>query len=574
MSYITPDMRIILLRNIPLDPTYEHTIYWGDSQNVGTLQNRQTGYFTGANAPKVLTLDNNSYQRVSKEKLRISVDISTTSAWAEIMAVNYMAFKNVSFNGKWFYAFVTNVEYINNRVCEIEYKLDVMQTWYFDYTLGKCFVEREHSQTDNLFDNLVPENLDIGNTYQIAHVSDFDLSPNRYMCLYTYPQPDSTTPGTTPSYYEWGEIKNNIYSPLKAAQNVLPNPNTQSAEDYLRDIRTLNTFINQDVGTQNIVALYQFPGAFLPNTAAGHIGEPVYHIHTLDSFDPRTNNPTVDNYQVRNKKLLSYPYNLMMLSNNAGQTAEYHFENFQLTSEEHYTFKIAGVCVTQPVGICYPYNYRGLADDYEDGVTISNFPVCAWAGNAFAEWWAQNKNSFLTSNIASILGNYANTAASIGVGAALGTVVAPEAAAIVGGASLAVNTAAQVANSVAKIQDLKAAPAQLRGQAQSDCLNAAMKRYKYTFYHLQIKREFAYIIDDYFDRYGYATKRNKIPNRGVRPYWCYTKTLDCNIMANDIPNNDIVKIAEIYNHGITFWKWQTDPATNLRVGDYTQDNRV
>lgn len=563
MGIIQPDSTIILLKNIPLDPTYEHTICW-EVDGAETLEmklNRQTAYFTGANAPKVLTLLSQTYTRLSKKKIRI--EITTESTWAEIMKVNYMCFKNISFQGRWFYAFVTNVEYINNRVCEIEFELDVMQTWYFDYTLGMCFVEREHTTTDNLFENLVPENLEIGNTYISKHRTDYDLNEQKICVLFGYP--DETRPAI-PS--EWGDVINGIYSPIKRSVYDIPD---RSDADYSQKIGNINYSIVAGIGSQNIIAIYQYPKLFEPDIN----GEPISHEVVIpDNWTPQYQNASIGNHIVRNKKLLTYPYNFICVSNNAGQTAEYYFENWTKPAADSYKFYVKGVCVTQPVGICYPHLYRGITSDYEDGITMSNFPVCAWMGSAFKEWWAQNKNSFLTSNIASILGGYASTATSVGVGAALGTIAAPEAAAIIGGVGVGISTVTTVANAVAKIQDLKSAPPQLRGQVQSDCLNSALSRYVFSFYHLQIKQEFAEIIDDYFDRYGYACKRNKIPNRYARPYWCFTKTLDCNITANDIPNTDIVKICKIYNNGITFWKWKSDPHTNLRVGDYTQNNQV
>ena len=74
-------------------------------------------------------------------------------------------FQNTSFGIKWFYAFITNVEYINNETSEITIEIDVMQTWHFDYTVNQCFVEREMAATDDIGGNLVPETLNWANMY-------------------------------------------------------------------------------------------------------------------------------------------------------------------------------------------------------------------------------------------------------------------------------------------------------------------------------------------------------------------------------------------------------------------------
>ena len=67
--------------------------------------------------------------------------------------------------------------------------------------------------------------------------------------------------------------------------------------------------------------------------------------------------------------------------------------------------------------------------------------------------------------------------------------------------------------------------------------------------------------------FGYATKKIKVPNRNVRPHWCYTKTRDCVVKAN-APADDVRKICQIYDNGITFWKNPSE------VGNYSLDNSV
>jgi hypothetical protein len=82
-----------------------------------------------------------------------------------------------------------------------------------------------------------------------------------------------------------------------------------------------------------------------------------------------------------------------------------------------------------------------------------------------------------------------------------------------------------------------------------------------------VTEQSAKMIDDFFDRFGYATKRIKIPNRNVRPHWTYTKTLDVAIRGN-VPVDDMRKIKAIYDNGITFWR------NGSEVGNYSLDNTV
>lgn len=144
--YIEPNTNIRILKNVPLDNTYKHTLYFEDS----TLQ---TNYFIGLTKHN---LTNQTYQRVQKGVARVQLKAE------DLYDCNYIMFQNANFGTKWFYAFITGVEYVNNIVSEITFEIDVMQTWYFDYTLQRCLVEREHSTTDNVGDNIVTEPVDLG----------------------------------------------------------------------------------------------------------------------------------------------------------------------------------------------------------------------------------------------------------------------------------------------------------------------------------------------------------------------------------------------------------------------------
>ena len=146
--YIEPSTNIKLLKNVPLDNTYTNTLYF-----LPNGVNDQTALFKGYTKH---ALTNQTYQRVNKGIARVGLKAE------DLYDCNYMMFQNTNFGNKWFYAFITSVEYVNNTVSEIRFEIDVMQTWYFDYELKECFVEREHSVTDMAGDNLASEPVDLG----------------------------------------------------------------------------------------------------------------------------------------------------------------------------------------------------------------------------------------------------------------------------------------------------------------------------------------------------------------------------------------------------------------------------
>jgi len=69
---------------------------------------------------------------------------------------------------------------------------------------------------------------------------------------------------------------------------------------------------------------------------------------------------------------------------------------------------------------------------------------------------------------------------------------------------------------------------------------------------MSVRYEYAKMIDDYFNMYGYKVNRLATPNIHKRAHWDYIKTIDVNIEGN-IPENDLAKIRDLFNNGITFW---------------------
>ena len=157
--YIAPTTNIKLLYHVPLDNTYDHTIFFYTAS-------AQQNYFAGLTK---YNLANYTYQRVQKGMLRVGINAEN------LYDCNYMMFQNTGFGNKWFYAFINSVEYVNNECSEIRFELDEIQTWHFDYSPDICFVERQHSLTDNIGDNILPEPVALGEyVYNGSHpLKDF-----------------------------------------------------------------------------------------------------------------------------------------------------------------------------------------------------------------------------------------------------------------------------------------------------------------------------------------------------------------------------------------------------------------
>lgn len=503
--YIAPNTTIRMLKDVPLDNTYRNTIYFAYIEN-------QTSYFSGKTK---YTFAAQSYQRVQKGTLRIGRKAD------DLYDCNYLMFQNTAYGNKWFYAFVTGVEYVNNETSEVSFEIDVMQTWHFDYDVKMSFVEREMSVTDKIGDNLVPENLETGdyvykdlgltslfNLYQIVIAATFDEDL------------EDTTGGMYGGVFSG--LHYNVFSTWQSAASFIAEATEQNKAD-------------------GIVSIFMLPVAFTAD----------YQSTMPEVFDIERDKhlSDIDGYIPKNNKLFTYPYNLLYVTNNEGNVANYAFEYF---STDKCNFNISGAMCCTPECMLVPLNYKGVEKNYNEKLTIGNFPQCAYTVDTFKAWVAQNQNQLALNAINAIGQTAAGAAVMYASGGTLG-------------AGMTLSGVQQIGNLVATVSDKSTLPPQARGGGGS-IINMANQIKGFQFYYAHIRAEFARIIDDYFNAYGYATHRVKIPNRVMRPHWNYVKTVNV-CLTGSVPADDMAKLRQIYDSGITFWR------NGDEVGNYALDNR-
>ena len=521
--YIEPNTIIRILKDCPLDNTYDHTIYFSSKTS-------QANYF--ATLAKY-TLNNQTYQRVNRNRMRVQYKAD------DLYDCNYLMFQNSSYGNKWFYAFIRSVEFVNNITSEIEYEIDVMQTWFFDYTLGQCFIDREHSATDAVGDNLVPENLELGEYVTDDFDGSGELGAKSIVVAATFNE-------------EYENIGGSLYAGLYSGlyYNVFPNTNNGAI--------ACTEFI-QGAGAKadGIVAVFLMPTNFVTGVI-----EPANEYTVTKTKN--TNVLRADGSDVKNKKLLTYPYNFLYVTNLQGNYAEYHYELF---SSNDCSFTLTGDMSPNPSVVLAPQNYKGASNiaNYDEKITLSGFPQLSFNTDTFKAWLAQNGSS-LAINALSTAAGFGDASTSAGISIMNANSAGGIERAVLGGNVAGVNTALSTANLVSQVYQHSVMPHQAKGGSGSQTL-AAIGLLDFAFMHKHIQPQFASIIDDYFTRYGYATHRLKVPNRNVRPHWTYTKTVGC-VVEGSVPCDDMRKICNIYNTGITFWKNASE------IGNYSLNNSV
>lgn len=500
---IEPNTTVKFLLNCPLNKDYNHTLFFEN-------KTQQFNYFSSL---EMWTIDRQTYQRVDSRTIRVEKPIRS------LINCNYMMFKNTDFENKWFYAFIDSVKYINNNTTEVRYEIDVIQTWFFDCTLKQCFVEREHSLTDNIGDNIVEEKIATGE-YVLNKTVDLTDLTNCHIGVFA----------TFNKEFEdnVGGLINGVYSGL--CINFFDLTTTGVAE--------CNAFLNEATErkkSDGIVAIMILPVFYSPETGT-HTNEFSFEPN-LDFFGDMDENIW---YTPKNKKLFTYPYNFLYVSNMCGTNAVFPFELFR----GGYNFKYYVDSSPNTSAILVPQEYKGVRENWDEKMTITNFPMCSYNIDAYKVYCAQNAVPQIISGVGSL--------ASLGVG------IATENPLLIAGGVVGIS------NILGGHIQAQREPPQSKG-AQSPSTLFSADKLTFVFMQKQIRIEYAKIIDDFFSAYGYATNQIKVPNINSRPRWNYVKTIDC-YMTGLAPSEAIKKICEIFNRGVTFWKNGDD------IGNYNLDN--
>lgn len=498
--YINPNSTIKILRNVPLDNTYEHTIYFADSST-------QSSYFSGL---AKYTFEAQSYQRVKRGYIRVATNAEN------LYDCNYLMFQNSAFGSKWFYAFIKSVEYINNGVSEIEFEIDVMQTWHFNYNLQECFVEREHSATDVIGENIVPENLKLGE-YKYSNIQSTEIKDK--LCYIV----DTT-------------VDRNYNDVLYSAYDMLDKKIVTGMGQELFPLKG-------EAGAQALVNWLYADGDSGKRVKLNNgIKEIRIGCNTQRAFFYYNKPTTIDGYKPNNNKLLTYPYTFCYATNYQGGSAVYPFEFFN--NNPTATFLVSTESTSFPMASLIPYNYKGIEVNSEERICINKAPAIAWSCDFYDIWLANEMTKLPTYGM--------NTLSN------LGTTFAGNP---IGGLN---NQLGMVSNFMSGMLEAQLQPPQAKGNTSGvmDIWNESLDIAVMT---KSITAPIAKSIDNYFDKFGYATHRLKVPNRNVRPNWCYTKTVGCTIKGS-VPADDMKKICSIYDNGITFW------TKGGNIGNYSLSN--
>lgn len=569
MAVVTPQSDVYLLK-VPLEI---------DDMNQLTFANATAQYNYFNSLPKI-GVTNFTYQRKDGT-------IRYGAHFDSLLNYNYVMYRNDAYSNKWFYAFITGMEYLNDNVTAISIKTDVWQTYQFDLTFKPVLIDREHTNNDAIGANTLPEGLELGEYICNDAVINFGGAGSDYVVVVEVSQIENE-----------GESKTLSYSWASGSHNATPRLNGI-------DRGTIPLVVGYEAGWQNtasyVTNFYDKAGLgesiinvyMMPKSLVGSANRLTLTItegsnsHSIDQLmvpsgtSDATNMGTttftrpvnIRTYYPKNNKLFTYPYMYFLISNNAGTSLPYRYEDFQSTIsfKTEGTFGISGNTKT------FPQNYK-YVDSTENSMDYSisgpKYPVCSWKSDSYTNWLTQNSVNMQTQWRREIIGAGVDVVGSAIRGGIAGSLaggmgIVPGALA---GAAIGVGTGGASLIGVAREQHLSKTQAnmvsdQVGGNTGAGDILWAKYRSPFTYTAMCIKPEYARCIDEYFSQFGYKCNRVKVPNITGRRNWNYVKTVGCYIEA-DIPQEDLQEIKSMFDKGITLWH---NPAT---FADYTQTNDI
>lgn len=545
MSAITPDTDVILLK-VPLEITQDNQL---------TFSNATAQYNYFHNLPR-LELEDFTYQR-KDGVIRCGILAD------DLYQYNYVMYRNNNFSSKWFYAFIDKVEYLNHNTSAIAIRTDVWQSWQFDLDYKPTFVEREHVNDDTIGLHTVPEGLETGEYIcGTTQAKAPEVSLGRWIC-FQITEPVSNLP-------KYDSSNPRIYGGIYSGTGLILTDDT--------DVADLIVQAYDDAGkADSIMAVFYAPKDLINSTSDVNGHAVTLHETPCTVYTPKPTStsymlngqtitrPTdIDGYTPKNNKLFVYPYSYLLVGNGTGSDHVYRWEDFT-TSEGSPTnsamFDGDGV-LTQGCQIKYRPRYykKGRSGSYgynalyevDCGVNVAKYPICSWNSDYYTNWQTQNAVNLATSIATPVISGAVSGAAAGAAGAAAGA---------------ATGLLSGILGVAGSQYQASLVPDQAKGNTNSGDLAYSLAGCQVYFQSMNVRNEYAKIIDNFFSMFGYKVNEVKVPNITGRTNWNYVKTIGCYIKA-DIPQEDLKEIKDMFNNGVTFWH---NPAT---FADYSQNNAI
>lgn len=530
----TTNLRLL---STPLESDYENTLWF---PNVAA----QTAYFT---SKTVKTYANFNY--IKKDNTIVVPDEVDN-----LYNCNYIMYQNSNFGMRWFYAFINRMEWASNGSTRLYVSTDVIQTWFFDINYYQSYVDRCHSDTDVVGDNIVPEDFTTGDGggYQVAGHTDL--------------APDGIAIFATASYSgesKTGSVNSGIYS---GAQNLsdfhIDNPGVGTI---------LDAYVKNGTATA-VIKLQQYP----------------YKLKTAPMTLTFSKAPSsINGYNPVNKKLLS-PAFITCFMSMYGQECTF---NPAFINGSAVSIKVSADLTSGTIS-AFVENYS--SSNISTIAMFAAIPESGWAYNQYKNEYnlhsASNAMYIRRSRENRDLGVYNAMLQGVGgamqvAGAAIDALnpltyatskgASGVASGALSGTSAILNASKalgqisggydEVSQDLAKINESYNAPATGSSAASNGYIATGKTAltYGYKVPPLDLVKR----CDKYLSVYGYKQSEYRTINLHARLNWTFIKTVSLNASGN-FPDEDMKIIKNAFNNGIFFWSY------TAAFGNFDQPNPI
>ena len=575
--------------NINLSPRTNDTFSWANASEQRT-------FFINH---QVASASNCYYQRADINKVKVQISYST------LYRCDYLSFINPDYENKTFYAFVTNVTYIDDTTTEVDYVIDHIQTWYFEMNFHACYVDRQHANRDHIGDNMIMESFDCGTMQDQDYRPNF---PNTRMMIVVLATFDVYTWLTTSSHSKMPTniyIKNGVYDQLSQVafysqlQDGTPASNGSALQVFLNNVWNGIGGVTMD----DIVAIYIYPSIGLltvPNpdvepvigvdTTLPSDFQHVYKVGGVSAEDVILPSVPTDlnGYTPKNNRMFQYPYTFIHISNNDGSSIDLHYERYRDSNGNipaQKFVRIQGTTCGEAKLRLTPVRYMGITSasanekvDYDYALDSGAYPTCSMTGDAYMIYLAQNKNRISNQYDSQARSHYKTGVGMLSTGGqnvAKGAMGGSKESVIGALVSTGASAVGALTNGIfdaydflqaqnAKFEDLKIAPATSTGISG---VGLAFQ-HGHPSFSLSVKvidAQHAKMIDDYYTMFGYPQHKIMVPMLRARTAFTFIKTVGC-IITGNIPEYAKSQIEAMFDTGIRLWSDQD------HIGNYNVVN--
>lgn len=551
----TPNSSIRLL-STDLTLGDENTLVFNSKEEQADYFMQQGSYYWGA--------DNFTF--IKDGVLRVNGNVN------DFYKYNYLMYKNTKFTDKWFYAYITNIEYLNEQVTLIYYQLDVIQTWYFDYQIKKSYVDRQHLLNDTY--SSVPDTVATGKLVQIGKW-EINYTGSYFVFLTNDVTKDDTSSLETLSF---------VCGRYTCPCQVVYFPATP---DGARDLNNFIQSVSNRGRADRILSCVFIPflnSSMLNMETTEKTGTDVGDFTVVNSITFNSEQMTLSFTPnsivgLEYAKMRTMPYSEIRVTDmTTGQYIQLDFAKFNLFSQDNTCkFRLQCTISPNPTIRVIPMNYCGQLFAYDNALVINCNTVMTTINNQYANYMMRNGNinnlnkEFAKGerSLATQGAQLSRNQAIVGGGmSALGSLASRD----IGGAirsGVGMYNANQNFNQqkqeinysayekIASISAQEDSAGKMASQ-MTDISDGAMNRLVYEngllFTEFSLDNYYKKNVTNFWKMYGYPVHEltevnHRVPNQN----WCYCKVVSPNIVGRGIPQNDLTEIAGLYEKGLTWW---------------------